>query len=139
MLAKIFRICAKLGFIPTLVAFSFVAMALGDAAVQMFGTPYRMGLPILACALAAIAIDYPNRAESAILATFATISFETMFVLPFVSNEAAFRLIMSVIWFSFAVVLAVFAIAPVVRYLQNKYPLGTSYATMRIERPKQDL
>lgn len=138
MLAKIFKVCTKLGFAPSLVAFSFAAMAFGDAAVQIFGAPYRMGLPIAACALAAIAIDYPKRTQSAMLAIFATISFETMFLLPFVSNEEAFRITVSVVWFALAAGLVVFAIAPLIRHLQNKYPLGVSYATMRIERPKQN-
>lgn len=138
MLAKIFKVCTKLGFVPSLVAFSLAAMAFGDAAVQIFGVPYRMGLPIVACALAAIAIDYPKRTQSAMMATFATISLETMLLLPFVSGEAAFRLTVSVVWFAFAVALVVLVIAPFIRHLQDKYPLGASYANARIERPKQN-
>lgn len=139
MLAKIFKVCTKLGFVPSLVLFSFATMAIGDAFVQMFGAPYRMGLSILACALAAIAIDYPERTKDAMLAVFAAISLETMLQLPFVSNETAFRLTVSVVWFSFAAALVIVAIAPFIRHLQNKYPLGATYATMRIERPKRPL
>ena len=120
MLAKIFKVCTKLGFVPSLVAFSFAALAFGDAAAQIFGVPYRMGLPIVACALAAIAIDYPKRTQSATLAIFATISFETMLLLPFVSNEAASRMAISVVWFAFAAAMVVFIIAPFIRHLQNK-------------------
>ncbi len=138
MLAKFFKICTKLGFVPSLAAFTFAALSFGDAAVQIFGVPYRMGLPIVACALAAIAIDYPKRTQSAMLAIFATISLETMLLLPFVSNKSAFRMAVSVAWFAFASAFVVFAIAPLVRHLQNKYPLGASYATMRTERPKQN-
>lgn len=138
MLAKFFKICTKLGFVPSLVTFTFVALAFGDAAVQIFGAPYRMGLPVMACVLAAIAIDYPKRVQSATLAIFATISFETMLLLPFVSNETAFRITVSMAWFAFASAFVVFAIAPLIRHLQNKYPLGASYATMRTERPKQN-
>lgn len=139
MLAKIFKICAKLGFFPSLVLFSLATLAIGDSFVQMFGAPYRMGLSILACALAAIAIDYPERTKDAMLAVFAAISLETMLQLPFVSNETAFRLAASAVWFSFAAALVVLAIAPFIRRLQNKYPLGATYATMRIERPKRQL
>lgn len=138
MLAKFFKVSANLGFVPSLAVFSFVIMALGDAAVQIFGAPYRMGLPIVACALAAIAIDYPKRTQSAILAITAPILLETMFLLSFVSNEVAFRLVASIVWFAFAVALVVFVIAPAVRYLQNKYPLGDSYANVRIDSSKQD-
>ena len=138
MLAKIFKICAKLGFFPSFVLFSLAAMAIGDSAVQMFGVPYRIGLSILACVLAAVAIDYPDRAKDATLAVFGAISLETMLQLPFVSNETAFRLTASVVWFSFAAALVLLAIAPFIRRLQNKYPLGAQYATMRIERPKQN-
>ena len=138
MLAKIFKVCTKLGFVPSLVAFSLAAMAFGDAAVQIFGVPYRIGLAVMACALAAIAIDYPKRTQSAIWTMFATISLEAMIHLPFVSNEEAFRITASVVWFTFAVALVVLVIAPFIRHLQNKYPLGASYATSRIERPKQN-
>lgn len=138
MLAKFFKVCSKLGVIPCFVLFSLTVMAIGDSFVSLFGAPYRTGLSVLACALAVIAIDYPKRTKDAAFAMFAMISLETMVQLPFVSSEAAFRMTASVVWFAFAAALVVFAIAPAIRHLQNKYPLGASYATMRTERPKQN-
>jgi hypothetical protein len=136
MCAKMLKAVWKVGFFPSFVFLSFVTTVAGDFLSMAVGIPFRLGLPLIACWFAVIAIDFPHRSRSTLIAAFLGGMAGTLVLLPHVPESLVMKAFLSFVLFVFSLAFIEFALAPVIRFLQDKYPPDRAFGKIRIARPE---
>lgn len=136
MLAKTLQICRKVGLFPSSAVFAFAVTVGGDVASMALGIPFRLGLPLVACWLVVIAIDLPHRSRLALIAAFLGGMAGTLVLLSHVPDSLVTKAFLSFVLFAFSLAFIEFALAPVIRFLQDKYSPDRAFGKIRIARPE---